>query len=66
MRQWRAAARALADDRQARLAGLTREGGLAASDAVLSLATSTPRNPDRRGTSGLVEQQALFQRQRSR
>jgi hypothetical protein len=65
MRQWLVAAQVLADDRRARLARLTRKEGLAYSEAVLSLAGSTPVNVARRTTSGLVEQQAFFQRQRS-
>jgi hypothetical protein len=66
MRQWREAARALDQDRRAALAALTDEQALAASEAVLSLAGAHPPSPARRTTSGLVEQQALFHRQRVR
>jgi len=66
MRQWLDAAQALAGDRKARLAALTEEQALAASDAVLSLAGTSPPRPARRTTSGLVEQQSLFHRLHSR
>lgn len=66
MRQWRGAAQALAEDRRTRLAALTEEEALVASDAALSLAGSVPLSPARRTTSGLVQQQALFQQARPR
>jgi hypothetical protein len=65
MEQWRGAARALAEERRARLAGLSPARALAAADAVLSLASSRPLGVARRTSSGLVEQQALLQRLRS-
>ncbi len=65
MRQWCEAAQALAEDRRARLAALSEERALAASDAVLSIAGSLPATVSRRTSSGLVEQQALFHRRRS-
>ena len=66
MRQWHKASRALAEERRARLAGLSEAQALAAADAVLSVAGSCPASVARRTSSGLVEQQALFRRQRVR
>ncbi len=62
MEQWKAAATALSEDHARRLAALSAEEALAASEAVLSLAGSTPVSAQRRVYSGLVEQQALFHR----
>jgi hypothetical protein len=64
MRQWREAETALSEDRRARLAALTEEQALAASDAALSLVGTLPRSALNLTTSGLVKQQALFARQR--
>jgi hypothetical protein len=66
MRQWRGAAQALAEEHRVRLAALTKEEALAASEAVLSLAGSVPLSAARRTTSGFVQQQALFQQARTR
>ncbi len=60
MQQWRVAAKELPLRKAAELAALTDEQALAATEALLSLATPPPE----RG-SGLVEQQRLFQLWRS-
>jgi hypothetical protein len=64
--QWRSAGPALAELRKRDLRGLTESQALAASEAVLSLATLSPLDPRRREHSGLVTQQALFHRDRNR
>ncbi|HTX55258.1 MAG TPA: hypothetical protein VMD08_17775 [Candidatus Baltobacteraceae bacterium] len=62
MRQWRNAGVALAAIRRDELIHLSDERALAASEALLSLATLFQLNPQREAWSGLVEQQALFHR----
>ncbi len=64
MEQWRAAGIALAKQRKLELRSLTDEQALAAADALLSLADPGRLPEQRRVTSGLVEQQALFHRLR--
>ena len=64
MRQWRAAGPALAEIRKQELRELTFAEALSISDALLSMPASGPLPPGRRESSGLVEQQALFQRAR--
>jgi hypothetical protein len=66
MAQWRAATAALAEQRRRELRELTDELGLAAADAVLALASPATLTPERRNGSGLVEQQAILHRRRSR
>ena len=66
MEQWRAAGSALEEVRKRELGDLTDEQALAATDELLSIASSMPLPPDRLGTSGLVAQQALFHRRASR
>jgi hypothetical protein len=66
MRQWRAAALALAEDEKTRLAALTIEEAFAQSETVLALATPVAPDDPRYTWSGLVEQQALFNRRRPR
>ena len=66
LEQWTSAGPALAELRRRHLRGLTESQALAASEAVLSLTTLSPVNPRRRAHSGLVTQQALFHRDRTR
>lgn len=66
LEQWTSAGPALAELRRQRLRALTESQALAASEAVLSLATLGPVSPRRRTHSGLVTQQALFHRHRVR
>jgi hypothetical protein len=66
LEQWRSAGPALAEVRKRSLRGLTESQALAASEAVLSLATLSPLDPRRRVHSGLVTQQALFHPDRHR
>lgn len=66
LEQWTSAGPALAELRKRDLRALTESQALAASEAVLSLATLSPVNPRRRAHSGLVTQQALFHRHRPR
>jgi len=65
LRQWNEAGPALAAQRREELFHLSDERALAASEALLSLATSVTLSPGRRHWSGLVEQQALFHRRPS-
>jgi hypothetical protein len=58
MEQWRRAAVALAEQRKRELRALSEADALAASDALLSLATLTRARRPRLTTSGLVQQQA--------
>lgn len=60
MRQWRQAAGALRDERRRRLAALTDDQARAATAALLDLAARVPIPPERRSSSGLVEQQAIL------
>lgn len=62
MQQWRAAGPALEEVRERELRDLTDDQALAATEELLSMASSMPLPPDRIGTSGLVAQQALFHR----
>jgi hypothetical protein len=57
MAQWRAAARALEEQRRHELRSLTAESALAATDALLALASPRSLGVERRTHSGLVEQQ---------
>ena len=66
LEQWTSAGPALAEFRKRSLRELTESQALAASEAVLSLATLSPVSPRRRTHSGLVTQQALFHRHRLR
>jgi len=59
-RQWSEAAGALEEQRRSELRALTAKRALAASDSLLSLASPGDLPADRRGHSGLVEQQRLF------
>jgi hypothetical protein len=58
-RQWSEAAGALEEQRRSELRALTPNRALAASDALLSLASPGDLS-GRRSHSGLVEQQRLF------
>ncbi len=60
LRQWNEAGPALAARRREELMHLSDERALAASEALLSLATTVTLNPGRIRWSGLIEQQALF------
>lgn len=62
LRQWNDAGPALAANRRTELMHLSDERALAASDALLSLATTVSLNLRRLRWSGLVEQQAIFHR----
>lgn len=64
MAQWRRAAVALEEQHKRELLALSHAEGLAASDALLSLALVVPLDPSRIAHSGLVQQQALFHRRR--
>ncbi len=64
MQQWRQAAVAMAEQRQSELAGKSEEEILAAIDALLSLPHDMPDVPDQEVTSGLVEQQKIFHKNR--
>jgi hypothetical protein len=60
MEQWRAASAALEAQRKGELRSLTAERALAASEALLSLASPAGLGRERRVTSGLVELQRLL------
>jgi len=62
MEQWRAAAPALEEQRRRELRSLTTERALAATEALLALATPAGLSVERRTHSGLVEQQRLLHR----
>ena len=62
MDQWRAAGPALARQRERELRSLSDHRALAAADALLSLVGLVGLPEDRRRSSGLVAQQALFHR----
>lgn len=64
MEQWRAAGPALARQRERELRALSDERALAAAEALLSLVGLVSLPQDRRLSSGLVAQQALFHRRR--
>jgi hypothetical protein len=54
----------LEDLRWRELAALSDEAARAVSDALIDLALQVPLPAERRSTSGLVEQQALFHRRK--
>jgi hypothetical protein len=60
--QWRAAAFALAEQRERELRALTPALALAASEALLALADPATLSVQRRTSSGLVEEQAILRR----
>lgn len=64
MEQWRHAAVALEAQRRQELRAMSDAAALAASDALLALASATPLDPGRLADSGLVRQQAFFRRHR--
>jgi hypothetical protein len=64
VQRWRTAGPALAAVRAEELRAMTDADALAAADSLLALA-EPPRNAARWRTSGLVEQQRLFQRLRA-
>ncbi len=64
--QWREAAKALEEQRRRELRSLTAARALAASDALLGLASPAQASPGRRTHSGLVEQQRLLHRREGR
>jgi hypothetical protein len=63
-RTWQATGEALERIRRTELRALTEAKGLAAMDNLLSLGSGMALSAERRGTSGLVEQQRLFSRLR--
>jgi hypothetical protein len=63
-RTWQATGEALERIRRTELRALTEAKGLAATDNLLSLGAGMALSAQRRGTSGLVEQQRLFARLR--
>jgi len=63
MRQWRRAAVALAEVRLRELAQMSDATALAAAERVLA-SSAMPAPPRSNASSGLVEQQRLFQRSR--
>ena len=65
LQQWNEAGPALAAQRREELMRLSDERALAASETLLSLVTTVTLSPWRRRWSGLVEQQAIFQRRPS-
>lgn len=62
MAQWRAAGPMLEQQRRRELRALTPERALAASNALLALATTANRSVARQTHSGFVEQQRLLHR----
>jgi hypothetical protein len=62
--RWRAAAPELELQRELELRALTPSQALAASEALLSLYDPSCLSPERRMSSGLVEQQATLHRLR--
>lgn len=66
LKQWRAAGPALEEVRRRELRELRDDEALAAAEALLSLAASSPLPEERRVSSGLVAQQALLHRRRPR
>jgi hypothetical protein len=66
MEQWRGAALALEEHKRRELRFLTDERALAASDALLALACPERLSPERRNSSGLVEQQQQLHRRDGR
>ncbi len=66
LKQWQAAGPALEEVRRRELRELRDEEALAAAEALLSLAASSPLPEERLRSSGLVAQQALLHRRRPR
>ena len=66
LKQWQAAGPALKVVRRRELRELRDDEALAATEALVSLAGSSPLPEDRRRSSGLVAQQALLHRRRPR
>jgi hypothetical protein len=66
MAQWRSAERDLSELHRRDLAALTDDEALRASEALLALAAFISVPPERLRTSGLVDQQAFFQRLRKK
>jgi hypothetical protein len=64
--QWKSAEVKLAAERVKALRQMSPERALAASDILLALADPFQLSPARRKSSGLVEQQVLFHRRRSK
>ena len=60
--QWKEAAQALEEQRRRELGALTADRALAASEALLGLASPAQASRERRTHSGLVEQQSLLHR----
>ena len=60
LEQWKNAGKELALERKKALRRMSHQQALAASEALLELADPSKMSPARRGTSGLVQQQALF------
>jgi hypothetical protein len=61
MQSWRRAAIALEEVKREELARMTEAEALRATDRVLALVGTTYHDPRRMTSSGLVEQQRLFQ-----
>lgn len=66
MGQWRAATLAIEEQRRLELRSLTTERALAATEALLALASPAGLSVERRTHSGLVEQQRLLHRRDAR
>lgn len=62
MRQWREARVALARQRALELRSMTEAEAMAATLALLDIASATPLRPERETWSGLVRQQELLAR----
>ena len=64
--QWKEAGKALEDQRRRELMSLTADRALAASEALLALASPERLSAERRTSSGLVEQQRLLHQRDAR
>jgi hypothetical protein len=64
--QWKAAGKALEEQRRRELVSLTADRALAAIEALLALASPERLGTERRTGSGLVEQQRLLHRRGAR
>lgn len=64
--QWKEAGKALEEQRRRELVSLTADRALAASEALLALASPERLGAERRTGSGLVEQQRLLHRRGAR
>jgi hypothetical protein len=64
--QWKQAGKALEEQRRRELVSLSVDRALAASEALLALASPERVSAERRGGSGLVEQQRLLHRRGAR